>query len=246
MPTLSAESLLTCWEYGCSRHPLDRALLLYALAAPAEDPDSLADRTIGERNAALLRLRQAMFGDALSCCVDCPECAEPLEFTLSVAALLGQRTERAKLVELDGVRFRMPTTRDLAAIALEPDVALGAHKLLQLLVEPPQQAGENVDVRPAEASEPLDSDTLANHLSHALEQADACLVFTLDLSCTACAHVWTATFDIGAHLWHEIDAHSRRLLDEIHILARSYGWTEREVLDLSDARRRSYIERALA
>ena len=51
---MDAQSLIACWELGRRRHPLDRALLLYAAAEPEADPDTLADRTIGERNAALL------------------------------------------------------------------------------------------------------------------------------------------------------------------------------------------------
>jgi hypothetical protein len=36
------------------------------------------------------------------------------------------------------------------------------------------------------------------------------------------------------------------LLDEVHVLARAYGWNEREILGLSAARRAAYLERALA
>ena len=88
MTRMDAHSLLACWEHGRRRHPLDRALLLFAAAAPHVDPETLADRPLGERNAALLRLRQSLFGDALKSCVDCPECGEQLEFTLSASSLL--------------------------------------------------------------------------------------------------------------------------------------------------------------
>ncbi len=55
---MDAQSLLACWEHGRRRHPLDRALLLFAAAEPHVDPATLADRTLGERNAALLHLRR--------------------------------------------------------------------------------------------------------------------------------------------------------------------------------------------
>ena len=117
---MDAETLLSCWEHGRRRHALDRALLLYAIAAPAEDPETLADRTLGERNAALLRLRQSVFGDRLDSCVECPACSEALEFSLSAATLLARaatRPTRATDIEVSGQRVRLPTTRDLAAVA---------------------------------------------------------------------------------------------------------------------------------
>ncbi|HEU5135653.1 MAG TPA: hypothetical protein VFU13_10960, partial [Steroidobacteraceae bacterium] len=76
---MDAHAIISCWEQGRRRHPLDRALLLHAAATPDADPETLADRTLGERNAALLRLRQSLFGDALKSCVECPECGEALE-----------------------------------------------------------------------------------------------------------------------------------------------------------------------
>ena len=234
MPELAPDALLACWERARGRHPLDRALLLYSVAAPDRDPSLLAEQPLGRRNEALLRLRQSLFGDALGCCVDCPCCGERLEFSLRASSLLALDRDDAADVELDGLRFRLPTTRDLARIAGESEENAGAQKLLQLLIEPDQ---------------PIDAgsmERLAEPLTRALGAADPCLDFALELACPACAHSWTASFDIAAHLWGEIDARSRRLLDEIHILARSYGWSERAILELSDARRMAYLERAMA
>ncbi len=53
-------------------------------------------------------------------------------------------------------------------------------------------------------------------------------------------------FDVGGFLWEEIDVRARRLLDEVHALARSYCWSERQILELSETRRRAYLERVLA
>ena len=53
-------------------------------------------------------------------------------------------------------------------------------------------------------------------------------------------------FDVPAYLWEELDVRARRLLDEVHALARSYGWAEREILALSEVRRNAYLDRVLA
>src|SRR5947208_7192185 len=185
---MDAQSLIACWELGRRRHPLDRALLLYAAAEPEADPDTLADRTIGERNAALLGLRRALFGDALKSCVDCPECAERLEFELSADALMAgphHDPPPASHVDVAGRRARLPTTRDLACIAAEADESSAARKLLgHLLV--------------ADAG---DTHVPADALANALDAADPRIDFSLELSCPACAHQWSASLDVPTFLW---------------------------------------------
>ena len=227
---MDAQSLVACWELGRRRHPLDRALLLYAAGAPEEDPESLADRPLGRRNAALLRLRRSLFGDALKSCVDCPGCGERLEFALSADALLERAAGHALThAQLGNMRVRLPTTRDLASVAAETEESHAARKLLERLVDTP--AGE--------------SGFSDEELTRALDAADPCLDLTLDLSCPACNHAWSAPFDVPAYLWEEIDVRARRLLDEVHALASAYCWSEEQILALSEERRRAYLERVL-
>ena len=230
MRAADAQSLLSCWEHGRPLHTLDRALLLHSLAAPEEKPDRLADRPVGERNAALLQLRASLFGDQLRSCVECPECREPLEFALSVATLLGPGASRANGVRVNGLNVRLPTTRDLMSIASEPDEVLAVRKLLERLV------CDSTDPRQVSPDE----------LSQALDQADPCADLAVALNCPACEHRWDAPLDVVSFVWDEIDVRARRLLDEVHVLAQAYGWTETEILRLPEARRHAYLERVLA
>jgi hypothetical protein len=85
-----------------------------------------------------------------------------------------------------------------------------------------------------------------DRMTQALDAADPCIDVSIDLTCPACTHTWNAPFDIAAFLWDEIEVRARQLLDDVHVLAARYGWTEAEILRLSDARRSAYIERALA
>lgn len=64
----------------------------------------------------------------------------------------------------------------------------------------------------------------------------------LDLNCPECGAHWQLLFDVVNFLWVEIAASAKRLLLEIHALAKTYGWTERYILTLSDVRRQSYLE----
>lgn len=228
----SARTLLAVWERGRSRHPIDRAVLLHALAEPHAEPDKLADEPLGRMNAALLRLRLATFGDRMRAYLDCPECGSRLEFELDGATLLASRPDEPAPVVVDGLTFRPPTSRDLAAILGETSGERAALRLLRLCA---------VDV-----DDPLEEARLApllDSVETALEQADPLADVTLELRCQACDHEWTAVFDIGGFLWEEIDAYAARLLDEVHVLARAYGWSEAAILSLSNSRRAAYLER---
>jgi len=44
--------------------------------------------------------------------------------------------------------------------------------------------------------------------------------------------------------FREIRAEAARLMHEVDLLARTYGWRESDILDLSAARRRAYVEMA--
>ena len=40
----------------------------------------------------------------------------------------------------------------------------------------------------------------------------------------------------------ELEAQAKRLLRSVHVLASAYGWSESEILALSEARRDAYVE----
>jgi hypothetical protein len=46
-------------------------------------------------------------------------------------------------------------------------------------------------------------------------------------------------------VWAELEAQAHRLLHEIDVLARAYGWSEPEVLALGERRRAAYVSLVL-
>jgi hypothetical protein len=75
-----------------------------------------------------------------------------------------------------------------------------------------------------------------------MEESDPQADIRLDLSCLTCTHRWQEAFDIGTFFWIEIDAWARRTLEDVHAIARSYGWPQRDILDLSETRRQFYLD----
>ena len=66
----------------------------------------------------------------------------------------------------------------------------------------------------------------------------------VSLACTACGEKWEVAFDPSSFLAEELGAEARRAMAEVASLARAYGWSEREILAMSAARRQGYLELA--
>jgi hypothetical protein len=81
---------------------------------------------VGTRDAALLRIRRRLFGDRIEGVTSCNACAEELDVTLSVAALLSEMPPA-------DTHLRIPNAGDLAAIAAAGDVESGVARLLERL-----------------------------------------------------------------------------------------------------------------
>lgn len=226
MRGLSDAAVIELWEQGRTRHPLDRALLLYGAAVPQLPRETLADRPIGERDAAVLELRNATFGARVDGWGHCPACAARFEFEFDGQALRAAAVPAndASFVGDDGAHWRLPTTRDLAALAHCTDAAQAALELARRCS--------------ADAREP----DLARFEARVAE-LDPAADLLIELDCAACGHRWPLAFDPVSYCWEELEVRAQRLLDEVHGLARAYGWSEHAVLALSPARRAAYLER---
>src|SRR6266498_4073232 len=94
MHRLSAREIVQVWDWGQERHPVDRALLLLAIAQPELTANQITALTIGQRNSRLLALREQTLGPALHGFAQCSECGAALEFDVDARAL--RRAEPAE------------------------------------------------------------------------------------------------------------------------------------------------------
>jgi len=237
MRSLSSSDCLSLWESGSGLHPLDQGLLALSAAMPGTSVDALADWPLGQRNMVLVQLRCASFGARLLGWTTCQLCGEKLDVEFDSRLLTGHIADQPQASEepivVSGRSFHLPTTRDLAAAAQESDPELAAIRLVQSCR---LDAGES----PAWSSEDLEL------IGQRLAMADPLAETRLALRCPACENEWEESLDIVSFLWGEIEARARKLLFEIHTLASAYGWTESEILSLSDRRRGFYLEMAQA
>lgn len=240
MRSLSAHDAPRVWERARGQHAVDRAITLLAAACPDMSRHDLASLSIGQRDARLLTLRERTFGPQLEGLADCPNCAEQLQISLAVSDVRVAEEDQtdAEPTELDAnglkPRFRLPNSNDLAAAAHCPDVAAARSLLLERCLV---QAGDGAPASPAEVA-PDAVPEIAASMARRDPQAEV----LLDLDCPACNHRWQILFDIASFFYAEISAYAKRLLQEVHTLARRYGWREADILSMSAARRQFYME----
>jgi hypothetical protein len=218
------------WETGLQQSLLERSLRLLATACDT-DPDKIAVLSIGERDARLLQLREWLFGPRLLNMACCPHCRERVEWETSVQQLRLQPCSASgnadpRFLETSGyaIRYRLPNTLDICV------AHTNAEALLQRCI---------LEIQP-------DTSALPDHVTAALMERmsgeDPQADIRMRLSCPACSHQWEALFDIASYLWAEVHQWALRLLQEVSVLARAFGWSERDILNMSAQRRQLYLE----
>jgi hypothetical protein len=245
MRTVSAAELVSAWERTLGRSPIDQALVLLSLDSPGDAPEGLAELSVGERDARLLSLRERLFGSRLTGVTICPQCGQRLELTFEVDDLRRPQPARPAALELvaDGyhVRFRLPNSADLSSAGeLADPNAARAHVLdrcIQSIEQPRGDDAEPESARPLRLP-PSVTEAVVARMREADPQAD----ISLTMSCPDCRHQWGAAFDIAAYLMREVHDWVWHLLQDVHTLARAYGWREADILAMTAARRQAYLQ----
>lgn len=223
-------ALLAAWEAASGRTVVDRAVTL-AAAASGRPAEEIADLPLGDCDLLLLWLREQCFGPRLDGLAECPRCDAELDVAIDAEELRADtvgrdsagQADRGRTVEVaaTSVRLRPLTSRDVRESGGDRD------RLLARIV-------------PGGAAEPSREVLAAAEAS--LDLMDPQAAMALDLDCPECGATWQAPVDITEFVWGEVDRFARRLLADVHTLASAYGWTEADVLTVSSARRRFYLE----
>ena len=131
--------------------------------------------------------------------------------------------------------FRLPHSGDLLAAEACSDVSEARRLLSERCVLEAYRGGE-----PVPLGQLRDGDI--EQLAASMARVDPAVEVRIALSCPACGQGWKQLFDVTTFLELRGRQRAHRLLEEVHQLARSYGWSEHRILAMSDARRRRYLE----
>ena len=229
--------LLALWERGLGHAGASRADVMLQVC----DGMDVAPRTLGERNLRLLELHARLFGQQLELLSHCPSCGAAAQFSIDCRALAARLPAvgdgRSHEVEIEGhlIEFRLPDAADLVdASQVETEDAFVA-RLLERCVLACTRGGAQLAVR--DVPEPV-LDGLSRHM----ETLDPAARVSFGVECPHCSVEWDARLDVDQLVWARVQASAERLLLEVDSLARAYGWTEREVLELDPLRRAAYLQ----
>jgi len=246
MRGIETHELLEVWDQGQGLSPSGRAAFLLTVACPDYPRERMESLSIGERNALLAHIRARTFGGAVESVVACPGCDAMVEVTVDVRTVFPDAAQVASRdsisrhpVEIVAgdfiVQAVVPTIRDVEATASTSTLEEGVRMLLRRCVLRAEKRGHpcEMDDLPQEVCALLEE-----HMAEADPQGDV----HFSIHCPGCNHRWSVPFDILTYFWSEIRLAAGQLLRDIHVLASAYGWSESDILMLSAARRRIYLE----
>ena len=242
MRPLTARELLTVWERGANQSIVGKTLSLLGVACSVTDLNIVARLSIGDRDARLLRLREWIFGHKLTSMATCPACAQVVEWEMDSREFRLQEPAKdtdTRIFHFEDdqhkIQFRLPDTRDILKVLSKEDHAINDRDILYSCVIEANVNGQVVDAG-------LLSSSVLTAIDQRMSQEDPQADIKIKLTCVSCSHQWEARFDIMTYLWSEINGWCHRLMQEVCLLARSFGWSEAEILDMSSRRRQLYIE----
>ena len=189
--------------------------------------------TLAQRDWLLLLLHQRSFGHDIVGDVRCPSCHDVTGIRFHARDVVPTPPAPAP------VTVALPSGR---SVVIRPLTA-GDHEYFASLG--PLDADAQRNAAASRVVEPPlpdlsveDQQVLANAIEDGLPDP-----VHLDVTCEACGTKLTAPFDPGRFLLAELRAHSRALIDDVHLIAMSYHWSENDILTLPLKRRLAYLDR---
>jgi hypothetical protein len=210
---------------------LDR--LLVAETGAALGPEQARELAVPDRDRLLAALYVRSFGTRVESTVRCGACDQRFDLDFTLDEMLQRMREgtaghvprdEAGFFRLrDGRRFRLPSGADEFAVLHLPATDRETILLRRCVVE------DSPDV---------DLESLAE----AMREAAPLLDLLVEAHCPECSRVQTVRFDLQHYLLARILDERRLRAWEFHRLARAYGWSRWEILDLSRSQRRLHVE----
>lgn len=257
MRGLGASEILAVWERAAHLGPSERALSLLQAALESErtggedavwDRAAIAALPVGRRDTLLLELRLRSLGTRLEAYGRCSSCGEAVQLAADLARMLedAPREPRggslsdpvpAHAVEAGGyrVRFRLPSTLDLAAAEAGGSPAEAGAIILERCLLGSDRRGEAV-------AAPDLPDSVRDAVIEEMRRLDPMASVELGIQCPSCGAAGLLALDVAAFVWAEIAQIARALLSEVDALARAYAWAEADILAMSPRRRRIYLQ----
>jgi hypothetical protein len=197
--------------------------------------------TVAERLQALISIACNSIGNTTTAVADCCNevCKEKIELELELSSFVRETPRKIDWLSPDQQTFvcRLPTGMDQQAW-YEHAKTLGAIDeswLANRLLE------ENEHAVPSSLP-----DVWLQPLATALEAADPLTVLAIDVQCPFCDKPVCVEVDLEFLLLEGLRTKQRRMIEQIHRIARHYHWNETDIIAIPQWRRDRYLSRIAA
>lgn len=212
---------------------MEKGLYLLSIASSNANISEIAKWSIEKRDVSLIYLRVWMFGEQFINVAGCPSCQEKVEwqmkasdFSLPSLPLEKQAFPLQYSADEFQIDYRLPTSEDL--LSGRPDDIM-TKCLLGIKKNGKDYKGKKLP------------ESIFEALGKEMERVSPLTNISFHLNCPSCDHTWEMKFDIITYLWQEIDNWAKNILQEIYLLASTFGWSERDILSMSSIRRQYYL-----
>ncbi|MGW5363820.1 hypothetical protein [Actinopolymorpha pittospori] len=221
-----AAATLDLWESLTATALPARGAAVVVARGVAPDLDAACDLPLAvAAREALAELRERV-GPALDTALSCPVCEALLDVPLDLDEVLAGSEVLADGMRVDGVLVRGPTTADVLAAL---DSADPAATLRARCVTWP------------EGTVPYADAELTARVAAAAEQLAGSAGVSVRLDCPECGGDVLADVDVVRLVTERVTEQAQAVLADVAVLAAVFGWSEREVLEMSPARLRVYL-----
>ena len=193
---------------------------------------SAKDLVVPDRDQLIAFLYRSLYGPSISSTIECRFCKSLFDFSFSLDDLIGhinQQTSSEKIqvkeegvYEMtDGTRFRLPTGKDELEVTVFP---------------PDQQTRELLDLCLISSG----MESMEENIEQAMMQVAPLLESELLARCPECGQEQRFHFDVQSLLMLKMAGEKRELVRQVHLIAGSYHWAHKEILDLPRRERQAY------
>ncbi len=213
----------------------------------ALDAGSFWRLPVGVRLHALIALCRLGGEEEIAWTLTCPAegCGEGIELALPLGELARRAEAAARAreppeIEHGGARWRLrlPTGEDLRRWGAPSGTAPSNAEMLASLVSP-VSPGEPAE--PTLAASKISAEVLAA-AEAALAAADPLVDVRVESACPACGGPVEVPVDVEEEALALLARAQEELFRQVGVLASAFHWSEREILQLPERRRRRYLE----
>jgi hypothetical protein len=218
------------------------AIALAEVGGEEPRPETVAGLAVADRQYLMAMLAVELGREQLWYIAECRGCGQRFDFSLRFLDLpvkeAGEGYPFAEVAtSLGSYRFRVATGSDQELLAAQVDAGDSLRLLVAGCMVAAPEGGGKIDSSHQWAQALTDDDI--NRIETALEAVAPEMAVAVQTVCPGCGNHQTIEIDPYGVF---VSLSGTDLLHEVHLLASTYHWSERDILELSHKRRRRYLE----